>query len=50
MNQFPLAAISHLTAGRGQIGTSLSFHLFLVVPAMYLLFSIFSRPVLEVAE
>jgi cytochrome bd ubiquinol oxidase subunit I len=27
----PLAAISHLTAGRSQIGTSLSFHLFFAV-------------------
>jgi cytochrome d ubiquinol oxidase subunit I len=27
----PTAAISHLTAGRGQIGTSLSFHLFFAV-------------------
>ena len=31
MNQPPLAAISHLTAGRSQIGTSLSFHLFFAV-------------------
>lgn len=31
MSPFPLAAISHLTAGRGQIGTSLSFHLFFAV-------------------
>ena len=28
---FPSAAISHLTAGRSQIGTSLSFHLFFAV-------------------
>jgi hypothetical protein len=27
----PLVAISHLTAGRSQIGTSLSFHLFFAV-------------------
>ena len=27
----PLGAISHLTAGRGQMGTSLSFHLFFAV-------------------
>src|SRR6201988_2948098 len=31
MNTPPLAAISHLTAGRSQIGTSLSFHLFFAV-------------------
>src|SRR6478672_12053620 len=31
MSQFPPAAISHLTAGRSQIGTSLSFHLFFAV-------------------
>jgi cytochrome d ubiquinol oxidase subunit I len=31
MNHPPLAAISHLTAGRSQIGTSLSFHLFFAV-------------------
>src|SRR6478752_7882049 len=28
---FPIAAVSHLTAGRSQIGTSLSFHLFFAV-------------------
>src|SRR5690349_16721709 len=28
---FSIAAVSHLTAGRGQIGTSLSFHLFFAV-------------------
>lgn len=28
---FSPAAISHLTAGRSQIGTSLSFHLFFAV-------------------
>src|ERR1700755_2295314 len=27
----PIAAVSHLTAGRSQIGTSLSFHLFFAV-------------------
>src|SRR4029077_19238740 len=27
----PLGAVSHLTAGRGQMGTSLSFHLFFAV-------------------
>src|ERR1700748_514322 len=37
----PIAAVSHLTAGRSQIGTSLSFHLFFAVlgvglPAMML--------------
>jgi cytochrome d ubiquinol oxidase subunit I len=31
MDQLPFAAISHLTAGRSQIGTSLSFHLFFAV-------------------
>ena len=31
MSSLPLAAISHLTAGRSQIGTSLSFHLFFAV-------------------
>ncbi len=31
MNQIPLAAITHLTTGRAQIGTSLSFHLFFAV-------------------
>lgn len=31
MRSFPLATISHLTAGRAQIGTSLSFHLFFAV-------------------
>src|SRR6201989_3611561 len=31
MNAPPLAVISHLTAGRSQIGTSLSFHLFFAV-------------------
>jgi hypothetical protein len=29
----PFAAISHLTAGRAQIGPSLSFHLFFAVSA-----------------
>ena len=31
MNALPPAVISHLTAGRSQIGTSLSFHLFFAV-------------------
>ena len=31
MNSLPPAVISHLTAGRSQIGTSLSFHLFFAV-------------------
>jgi cytochrome bd ubiquinol oxidase subunit I len=31
MNVPPSAVISHLTAGRSQIGTSLSFHLFFAV-------------------
>src|ERR1700749_4828856 len=31
MSPLPIAAISHLTAGRSQIGTSLSFHLFFAV-------------------
>src|ERR1700749_81486 len=31
MNSLPIAADSHLTAGRSQIGTSLSFHLFFAV-------------------
>jgi hypothetical protein len=31
MTSFPLGAISHLTAGRARMGTSLSFHLFFAV-------------------
>jgi cytochrome bd ubiquinol oxidase subunit I len=31
LGSLPFAAISHLTAGRGQMGTSLSFHLFFAV-------------------
>jgi cytochrome bd ubiquinol oxidase subunit I len=31
LHSLPVAAISHLTAGRSQIGTSLSFHLFFAV-------------------
>jgi hypothetical protein len=52
LSSVAFGAVSHLTAGRGQMGTSLSFHFFFaaVLPTFYLLYVLFAHQAPEMTQ